>query len=321
MPQVARDLIGETIGLYNYPGLGADFFPACKIRSTLRSNDACINARRDPEIVNQKLENEQGEIEMKNILLIAALMVASVAAAFGQAERLGTRQWKLIQVDGANVSASSKAYLELNADESRFTGNAGCNRMFGAVDVQGRRIDFSNVATTKMACVDPRVRRVETNFVKALENVDRFRLRQNSLELIDRNRVVARLTAMRKLPPVDDHPRNGLTDSKWMLEAIKGVPVGRVAEAAFLVFDESKRSSGGNSSCNVFGGSYTSKGSTLMITDVIATMRACVEDNRMNIEREFLDGLRETNRYEIQKGRLLLYRNQRLLLTLRGERK
>lgn len=258
---------------------------------------------------------------MKKVLIIATLITASVAAAFGQNDRLGTRQWKLIQLDGANVSASSKAYLEIDADQSRFSGNAGCNRMFGAVDVQGRRIDFSNVGTTRMACVDPRVRRVETNFVKALENVDRFRVQQNSLELLDRNRVVARLRAMTKESPDPGGVSRALGEMKWTLEAIKGVAVGKLGQSAFVVFDENKGSAGGNSSCNVFGGSYTSNGKTLRITDVVSTMRACIEDDRMRIEREFLDGLRETNRYELQRGRLLLYRNQRLLLTLRGERK
>lgn len=253
---------------------------------------------------------------MKKVLIIATLITATVAAAFGQPEQLGSRQWKLIQLDGANVAASSKAYLEINDGQTRFSGSAGCNRMSGAVDVRGRRIDFSNVATTKMACVDPRSRRVETNFVRALENADRFRRQGDSLELYDRNRVVARLRGMTK-----EKTGDGLTDLKWTLEAIKGVPVAKAGQSAFLVFDDRKGSAGGNSSCNVFGGSYTSKGTTLKITDVVSTMRACVEDNRMQIEREFLDSLRETTRYEIQKGRLLLYRNQRLLLTLHGERK
>jgi heat shock protein HslJ len=87
------------------------------------------------------------------------------------------------------------------------------------------------------------------------------------------------------------------------------------------VFDKNKGSAGGNSSCNVFGGSYTATGRTLKITEVISTMRACIEDDRMSIEREFLDGLRQANRYEIERGKLMLYRNQRLLLTFDGERK
>src|SRR5688572_7237892 len=108
---------------------------------------------------------------MKKLLTIAVFIALSVVSALAQNERLGTTNWKLVRLAGTPVSKTSKANLELNADQTRFTGNTGCNRMFGAVSVQGRRIDFSNVGTTRMACVDPRIRNVETAFVRALENV------------------------------------------------------------------------------------------------------------------------------------------------------
>ena len=253
---------------------------------------------------------------MKTLGLLV-LMAASAVASFAQGDRLGTRQWKLVEVDGMNVGTSSKAYLELNLAQSRFTGSTGCNRMFGSVDVQGRRLDFSNIGTTRMACIEPRASRVETAFVKALENADRFRERGNSLELYDRNRLMMKLSAVKNLPPQDSIV--GLEDRKWVLDAIAGTSVGKLGRTAFILFDKQKLSAGGNSSCNVFGGSYASKGSTLKITDVVSTMRACVEDERMSIERQFLDGLQKANRYEIAKDKLMLYRDKRLLLTLNGE--
>ncbi len=87
------------------------------------------------------------------------------------------------------------------------------------------------------------------------------------------------------------------------------------------MFDAAKRSAGGNSGCNVFGGEYTATNKTVKVTEIISTMRACIEDDKMNVEREFFDGLREANRYQIREGRLFLYRNNTILLTLRGEAK
>jgi heat shock protein HslJ len=87
------------------------------------------------------------------------------------------------------------------------------------------------------------------------------------------------------------------------------------------VFDKSKNGAGGNTGCNVFGGSYEADGKKIAITEIISTMRACVEDDRMSVERELLDGLRDSNRYEIKGGKLYLYAGQRLLLTLQGEDK
>lgn len=258
---------------------------------------------------------------MKKSLILITVITAFATAAFAQVERIGSRQWKLVQLDGTHVADSSTAYLLLDPDQTRFTGSTGCNRMFGAVAVNQRRINFSNIGTTKMACGEPRVRRIETAFVRALAKVDRYRQTGNSLELYSRDRLVLKFTAPTKQPPEDPVEGVRIEDKKWTLEAIDGIPVSKVARTAFVVFDKAKGSAGGNTSCNVFGGTYSASGSTLKISEVISTMRACEEDNRMTIEREFLDGLQKANRYDIQRGKLMLYENKRLLLTLTGEAK
>ena len=258
---------------------------------------------------------------MNRLILFVALIAAFAVSSFAQAERIGVRQWKLVQLNGTAVPNSSNAYLELNADQTRFSGNAGCNRMFGTALVRGARVDLSNIGTTKMACADRRLQRLETEFVRALENVDRFDRRGNKLELYVRRHIVIRLSAVTKQAPEDPRSEVRLEDKKWTLESIKGVPVSRRGRSAFLVFDAVKRSAGGNSSCNVFGGSYSAIGNSLKLTDIVSTMRACIEDDRMQMEREFLDALRATNRYEIERGKLMLYQNRRLLVTLNGEAK
>ena len=258
---------------------------------------------------------------MNRLILFAALIGAFAVSSFAQVERIGVRQWRLVQLNGSAVPNSSNAYLELNADQSRFSGNAGCNRMFGTALVRGTRVDLSNIGTTKMACADRRLQRLETEFVRALENVDRFDRRGNTLELYVRRRVVMRFNALTKQVPEDPQGDVRLEDKKWTLESIKGVPVSQRGRGAFLIFDAAKRSAGGNSSCNVFGGSYSAVGSSLKLTDIVSTMRACIEDDRMQIEREFLDSLRATNRFEIERGKLMLYQNRRLLVTLNGEAK
>ena len=41
----------------------------------------------------------------------------------------------------------------------------------------------------------------------------------------------------------------------------------------------------------------------------------------MNIERDFLDGLRSADRYEVKGDKLMLYRRNKLLLTFTGRKK
>lgn len=258
---------------------------------------------------------------MKQLLILIAIVTVVAASALAQAGQIGVRQWKLVQLNGVNVSDSSPAYLELNAAQSRFTGNAGCNRMFGVVSVRRNRVDFSNIGTTKMACADRRTHRLEADFVRALERADRFDRRGNALELYVRRRLVMKFVAPTKQRPQDPVDEVRLEDKKWMLDSIKGAPVSKLGRTAFVVFDKAKLSAGGNTGCNVFGGSYAAAGDSLKITEVISTMRACIEDERMKIEREFLDGLEKANRYDIRRDKLMLYQNNRLLLTFSGERK
>jgi heat shock protein HslJ len=112
-----------------------------------------------------------------------------------------------------------------------------------------------------------------------------------------------------------------LDDRKWVLEQIKGRQTYVPLPYAFVNFDAKKNGVGGNSSCNVFGGDYRATGKSITITNLISTMRACIEENKMSVERDMLDGLRMARKFEIKDGRLFLYRGNELLLTFRGEAK
>jgi heat shock protein HslJ len=257
-------------------------------------------------------------INVKMILTMLAI-IAGTGAAFAQRPgRLSGERWEIVEVNGRRT-VGANAFLELNNAHTRFTGNTGCNQMSGRVTLQGRRIDFSNVATTRRACLDNRANRQERELVSALERVRQFRERGDTLELLDRGRVLIELTARGRRQPPDTGNRWRLDDNRWVLESIGNQRNIRALPRAFVRFDAAKKSVGGDTSCNVFGGNYTETGSRLRITNVISTMRACVEDDKMQVERAMLDGLRTADRFTIDQGVLQLFRGQRLLLTFRGE--
>jgi len=158
----------------------------------------------------------------------------------------------------------------------------------------------------------------ESTFLKALEDATRYSQTNGTLRLMDRRgRTVLRLTRVR-----NEQPTLGrLQDRKWVLEQIKGRQTFVPLPYAFVNFDAQKGSAGGNSGCNVFGGNYKASGSSITISNIISTMRACIEDDKMAVERDMLDGLRVARRFDIRDGRLFLYRGNDLLLTFRGENK
>lgn len=261
-------------------------------------------------------------MKIKSLILTFAIIAAVAVGVFARDGRISNTQWTLTYANGREVTNSS-AYIEINADQTRFTGSTGCNRMFGTMVVKNRKIQFSNVGTTKMMCKLPAGNVSETAFLNALEKAFKYAQPGNMLHVYDRNgRTVLRFKRLVKQAP--EEPDSGnirLDDRKWVLESIQNHKTFVPITGAFVVFNAQKGSSGGNSGCNVFGGDYSATKTKLEITDIISTMRACTEGDKMDVEREFLDGLRTANRYEIKDGRLFLYDGKKPLLTLRGEAK
>src|SRR6478736_5822102 len=110
---------------------------------------------------------------MKRTFLLITFVSALCYGASAQPLKMDGRPWKLVELNGSRIE-SSRAYLEFDRDRKRMTGNAGCNRIFGGVEIRGRQIVFSNIGTTRMACADGEAQAVETALLSALKRVDRF---------------------------------------------------------------------------------------------------------------------------------------------------
>lgn len=98
----------------------------------------------------------------------------------GDAAPLFGRKWMLIEVDRAAVS-STKPYMEFDREAKRFAGDGGCNRISGGFEVDGTSLRFSRIVSTRRACLDGEVQRVETSFLKGLEQTTTFQIQGNIL--------------------------------------------------------------------------------------------------------------------------------------------
>lgn len=74
------------------------------------------------------------------------------------------------------------------SNNRKVVGNDGCNRIFGQVLVE-KRLDFSKVASTRMACEHGQDRL----FWDAIQAHDRWRIRNDELQLLKGKKVVLRL--------------------------------------------------------------------------------------------------------------------------------
>lgn len=234
---------------------------------------------------------------------------------------LALYRWNLIEINGSEVQ-NKEVFIQFNSENKDFNGNAGCNQMFGKFEVINNQIKFSDVGTTKKFCMTEDVMKLENDFIKALGETTRYERQERTLDLFAGNNVVLKFSGMDKTASGnEDSNAIELEDKKWILVSIAGKPLPKVEKTPFLVFNKKEASAGGDTGCNSFGGSYKTEGNKIIITEIISTMRACIEDERMSVEREFLEGLRKANRYEIKAETLSLYEGEKLLLTFNAESK
>ena len=117
----------------------------------------------------------------------------AAARPFGRAlQRCGARQerlrsrgsggaenthWKLTRLRGRAVvvgEGQGEPHLVLRPERQEANGSGGCNRLFGGYRLEGGRISFSGIATTRMSC--PAGMEIEGEFLRALAEAETWKI-------------------------------------------------------------------------------------------------------------------------------------------------
>lgn len=77
------------------------------------------------------------------------------------------QELKLIQMDGVTIK-DSKAGIKMDVANNAFSGNNGCNRIFGSMFTTRTTVRFGDIASTKMLCADELVATTEKRFMEIL---------------------------------------------------------------------------------------------------------------------------------------------------------
>ncbi len=84
-------------------------------------------------------------------------------------------EWNVIELEGKSLSSDNPLpFLSFDLKEKRLSGNTGCNRIIGSLDIDesnSEMISFPQVGSTRMACPDMTV---EDNLLKLLNGVKYF---------------------------------------------------------------------------------------------------------------------------------------------------
>lgn len=85
-------------------------------------------------------------------------------------------EWVVTEIDGQAVSLTEdgqEAFIGFDTKEKRVNGFAGCNRMFGGIDINTKKktVSFANMASTKMMCPDMKT---EDSLLSAMGQVSNY---------------------------------------------------------------------------------------------------------------------------------------------------
>jgi len=95
---------------------------------------------------------------------------------------LSGKRWILIAMGERRVSAD-KPYIEFDREQHRISGDSGCNRFFGSVQITGASLKISQLGSTKRACLSEDANHLENEFLQTLGKATRFSMETNELRL------------------------------------------------------------------------------------------------------------------------------------------
>ncbi len=123
------------------------------------------------------------------VVLIAALTLAGLllAACGGGKTSAGLTgvDWKLVSYGTKDSQTPAAADVETSlvfGTDGTISGSLGCNSFGGKYKVADGSIEFSEVISTMMACVEPRMTQESTSY-QVLNGTATFELQDNTLTL------------------------------------------------------------------------------------------------------------------------------------------
>ena len=95
-------------------------------------------------------------------------------------------RWNLIELSGAPATrrgTERDPWIRFTAADGRAGGSTGCNSMGGPYTLDGDRLAFGPMISTKMACIENNLMAQEARFLAVLDSVERYTVSADTLAL------------------------------------------------------------------------------------------------------------------------------------------
>jgi len=120
-------------------------------------------------------------------LLIASGCILSACALNGTSAGLAGTSWKLVSYGPVGSQIPAAPGVETSVDfcgDGRVSGKLGCNSFSGNYEVKDKRIVFSSMVSTLMACPEPQMKQEITAF-QVMTGTVRFQVEGDRLTIYD----------------------------------------------------------------------------------------------------------------------------------------
>lgn len=122
---------------------------------------------------------------MRIQILILVVSVFTSCGEQGSNKTLNTGIWEIVEIGDIN-KIDVGTTININMEEQRISGNAGCNNFFGSFNITDNSIEFSQLGATRKLCSDMAT---ENLFFANIEKVKYFKLQNETLHLQSENEV------------------------------------------------------------------------------------------------------------------------------------
>lgn len=104
-------------------------------------------------------------------------------------------KWSLKKIydNGKQEYINSKAFIRFDKEKGSAGGNGSCNSFGSTASVQGNEVNFKNIFSTKMYC--EQVQQIENKFLRSLETVNRYEIKDKTLMLFNHKELMLAFTA------------------------------------------------------------------------------------------------------------------------------
>ncbi|WP_198084011.1 META domain-containing protein [Variovorax sp. E3] len=112
------------------------------------------------------------------VLAAAALSTALSGCGSGISldEPIEGPTWRLVQLGTEPLPPDNGAQIQFDRSSSRVSGSGGCNRISGTFTRAGVSLKLGQLASTRMACLDPTRGANEAQFISALQSTSSYSL-------------------------------------------------------------------------------------------------------------------------------------------------